>query len=361
MEYVPFRWDQYEWHEEEEPESHEQEHSVAPPRYYHTAVVVGRLLYVFGGTTGSSINSPFTNMMALDCETMKWQNIDAEGPAPYNRSSATACALGEKHFVVFGGYPYYQNSPNTIFTFDTEQNKWRLHECLGAPPPRRANCCPAYNKDKIYYTAASIHFLRISDIYNKPSHSSASTSMKSLYSHVEASIQQFNDRRKKRYSDKKHLSDQQKWFYYNQNYDTNENYDQVIDQNQSAINSERRNVTNINLRDNDTENNDNNNHDEEINMGPFRWHYVRCRGRGAVQTASHDAAVYVPSKDIIISISNYSFTQSVCYFDFKDHLWKAASCNMYNPYPIHSHCISNIGDYVVLFGAETADRTKHGS
>ena len=72
-------------------------------RYYHTAILDGSDMVVFGGTLNGYSGSRVNDAYKLDLQTNTWTAISTTGSRPIGRSSHTA-VLDGSDMVVFGGY-----------------------------------------------------------------------------------------------------------------------------------------------------------------------------------------------------------------------------------------------------------------
>jgi hypothetical protein len=80
-----------------------------PPRWTHSACVVGAGMFVFGGFFGyggTSATGRYNDLWRLDLERLTWAEVrpgDGSGPPPSVRSHHCAAALGDGKMYVFGG------------------------------------------------------------------------------------------------------------------------------------------------------------------------------------------------------------------------------------------------------------------
>lgn len=79
------------------------------PRVGHTAVVVGKSdMFVFGGSTDGR---PSKELWCLDLQSMHWDKYNSKGEIPYARFGHTAVAVGRSLYV-FGGSIRFQQQSN---------------------------------------------------------------------------------------------------------------------------------------------------------------------------------------------------------------------------------------------------------
>jgi hypothetical protein len=80
-----------------------------PPRWTHSACVVGSGMFVFGGFFGyggTSATGRYNDLWRLDLERLTWAEVtpgDGSGPPPSVRSHHCAAALGDGKMYIFGG------------------------------------------------------------------------------------------------------------------------------------------------------------------------------------------------------------------------------------------------------------------
>ena len=77
-------------------------------RRYHTASVVDRQIYVFGGQyydQSADLHFECDNQLCvLDVPTLSWVPVPVEGPAPLRRACHSAAVVGRSLFMVGGRY-----------------------------------------------------------------------------------------------------------------------------------------------------------------------------------------------------------------------------------------------------------------
>lgn len=77
-------------------------------RRYHTASVIDRKLYVFGGQyyePTADLHFECDNIVScLDVETMSWETLQVEGQAPLRRACHSAGVVGKQIYIVGGRY-----------------------------------------------------------------------------------------------------------------------------------------------------------------------------------------------------------------------------------------------------------------
>jgi len=110
-----------------------------PPNFArHSAAVVGKRIYTFGGFDG------FRKHFALgmyDTEANIWQYIyNVTGDIPHPRTNHASCAIGQ-YLYIFGGMYKDRNEAliflNDLYQFDTLTNIWKRLDGEGdIPPPK---------------------------------------------------------------------------------------------------------------------------------------------------------------------------------------------------------------------------------
>ncbi|KAL3666577.1 hypothetical protein V7S43_008204 [Phytophthora oleae] len=100
-------------------------------RLYHSAVVVGTRMIVFGGRASPA--KPLGDLYALDLETKRWEKIAAQGVGPSPRWKHCSCAVGSVVYV-HGGRDA-EHVFGDLFALDLSQNppQWRQIESPSVP------------------------------------------------------------------------------------------------------------------------------------------------------------------------------------------------------------------------------------
>jgi len=87
----------------------------------HTAVVVGRQMWVFGGCRQKDV---YTNSLhALDLDAWRWTRPEVIGDAPDPRMAHSCCLVGQSRLVFFGGCGS-KPAFNDLTILDTEKLVW---------------------------------------------------------------------------------------------------------------------------------------------------------------------------------------------------------------------------------------------
>lgn len=107
----------------------------APPsgRNYHTASVVGKRIFIFGGFGN---NVWLNDMHIFDSESCSWalpgESAEDEGEPPAEHSDHVAFVIGKNVFI-FGGY-YAKKQLNDLHLFDTVRERWMRPGLTGSGP-----------------------------------------------------------------------------------------------------------------------------------------------------------------------------------------------------------------------------------
>jgi len=107
------------------------------PRSDHSAVVVGKSIFIFGGSDDKV--SPLNDVHRFDTETLTWSTLDVKGNPPSVRSGHTTIAVGNNIFL-FGGARWdsrtsqWLSKSNELFIFDTVTYTWTKPSTSGRPP-----------------------------------------------------------------------------------------------------------------------------------------------------------------------------------------------------------------------------------
>lgn len=113
----------------------EKQHDDPTPRRDHSMVKCGRKYYLFGGWNG---NDQFNDMWSWDSKKVSWGIVETVGTAPCPRRGHVAVTVGKKIYI-FGGIFGFSKFLNDIFVFDTTNNEWsQLTEVAGEGPSPRA-------------------------------------------------------------------------------------------------------------------------------------------------------------------------------------------------------------------------------
>ncbi|CAM0142355.1 unnamed protein product [Umbelopsis sp. WA50703] len=128
----------------------------------HTSVLVGELMFVFGG---SDHKGCFNTLYILELDTFTWSKPRTHGtpPPPCRAHSATYYAKQKKIFLFGGGEgPVYYND---LYVLDTESLTWSIPTIAGeSPSARRAHSTFVWN-DKLYVFGGGDGTHALSDLF----------------------------------------------------------------------------------------------------------------------------------------------------------------------------------------------------
>ncbi|XP_030491672.2 tRNA wybutosine-synthesizing protein 2/3/4 [Cannabis sativa] len=105
---------------------------IFPSRHRHTAAVVGREIYVFGGLNNDTVSSSFH---VLDTDSMQWRELTVTGEQPCARHSHSLVAYGSQLFL-FGGYSG-DKALGDLYSFNIETCQWKREDAAGRSPHAR--------------------------------------------------------------------------------------------------------------------------------------------------------------------------------------------------------------------------------
>jgi N-acetylneuraminic acid mutarotase len=115
------------------------------PRTNHSATVLGKKMYLFGGNYTPHDDESYTilsDFWVLDTETMRWREIKAKGDVPGARTAHTLIAVNGRLFLYGGGI--WEPKPscrwirkfNDMYCYDPEENRW-----TAIPVGNKINIC----------------------------------------------------------------------------------------------------------------------------------------------------------------------------------------------------------------------------
>lgn len=120
------------------------------PRDSHSAVLVGRQMFVFGGTNGSK---KVNDLHVLDLVTKEWIRPECKGTPPCPRESHTATLIGDDRIMIFGGSGEGEaNYLNDLHILDLKTMRWSSPEVKGdIPVPRDSHGAVTVGKGLFVY------------------------------------------------------------------------------------------------------------------------------------------------------------------------------------------------------------------
>lgn len=131
-----------------------------PPihRDFHSAVAVGRNMFIFGGrstlsSTLSGLNQDiYSNKVCyFDTTTNTWHRpLISSTPSPLGRRSHSAISIGN-NILIFGGFNgRFEKHMNDLWCLDTDSMSWRHLDPKGEPPTARRRQAMCRVKNKIF-------------------------------------------------------------------------------------------------------------------------------------------------------------------------------------------------------------------
>nr|XP_020456474.1 rab9 effector protein with kelch motifs isoform X7 [Monopterus albus] len=106
------------------------------PRTYHTnSACHGDRLYVFSGGEAGAAPVSDQKLHVFDAGSMKWEKVHPKGDIPPGVTSHSAVVLG-KNIYIFGGMTA-DGASNSMYRFNTDKSRWFLMKFQGDMPPNR--------------------------------------------------------------------------------------------------------------------------------------------------------------------------------------------------------------------------------
>eukprot|EP01123_Difflugia_compressa_P010709 TRINITY_DN3994_c0_g1_i1.p1 TRINITY_DN3994_c0_g1~~TRINITY_DN3994_c0_g1_i1.p1 ORF type:complete len:633 (+),score=148.45 TRINITY_DN3994_c0_g1_i1:128-2026(+) len=103
-------------------------------RALHTATVVGRKIYIFGGANSTghrNDTSGFCDLYELDIDTMCWTECETHNTPPSPCYGHSATYIGDNNILYFGGKGY--QVLRDIHVLDTRSMEWKQYAYAGNP------------------------------------------------------------------------------------------------------------------------------------------------------------------------------------------------------------------------------------
>lgn len=117
------------------------------PRDSHAAVLIGKKMYVFGGSNG---DIPLNDLYTFNLETKSWNSVECKGQIPNPREGHSGVALYDRFFFIFGGWDgkvIFHDS----YLFDSETKIWyKIDVGNGIQPNSRESHTCILLQDYIY-------------------------------------------------------------------------------------------------------------------------------------------------------------------------------------------------------------------
>ena len=111
------------------------------PRSAHSACLIDRSIYVFGGYGGKGFSrADFNDLYSLHVDTLAWtKHVDVTGEPPAKRSCHTGLAV-KQTMLVYGGWSRGTRFSD-LHSFDTETLTWSKVDSAVMSPPRWQHSC----------------------------------------------------------------------------------------------------------------------------------------------------------------------------------------------------------------------------
>ncbi|KAF8382230.1 hypothetical protein PRIPAC_71372 [Pristionchus pacificus] len=125
-------------------------------RDFHTAVVIGDDMFVFGGRCDimgqyhSTRDVYDEQMRALNLKTNRWRVVETKGSIPSGRRSHSAFSYSSKMYVIGGFNGALNEHYNDLYEFDPATEVWTKLETFGEPPSERRRQCTLVANDRVY-------------------------------------------------------------------------------------------------------------------------------------------------------------------------------------------------------------------
>eukprot|EP00698_Gefionella_okellyi_P016333 TRINITY_DN4672_c0_g2_i1.p1 TRINITY_DN4672_c0_g2~~TRINITY_DN4672_c0_g2_i1.p1 ORF type:complete len:886 (-),score=227.41 TRINITY_DN4672_c0_g2_i1:1172-3829(-) len=106
------------------------------PCAYAASVVIGKVIYLFGGRYSSPRRT--TDVHALDTQSLTWTRLKVSGTAPSAREFHCAVFL-QGEIAIYGGWDGAKWLSD-MYVFNAERREWRTASSRVQPPPRSGHC-----------------------------------------------------------------------------------------------------------------------------------------------------------------------------------------------------------------------------
>eukprot|EP01080_Neovahlkampfia_damariscottae_P002526 gene2526-3231_t len=117
-----------------------------PARIRHSAIILHKKMYIFGGFLQNSERSD--SLFYLNLSTKIWSKIESTGIIPSPRSSHICLpTLDGKNFLIFNGK--HHSNKNEVFEYDVTNNNWSKKQIIGKFE-KKNNLTACWYQDTIY-------------------------------------------------------------------------------------------------------------------------------------------------------------------------------------------------------------------
>jgi len=128
-------------------------------RALHTATVVGRKIYIFGGANSTghrNDTSGFCDLYELDIDTMCWTECETQNTPPSPRYGHSATYIGDNKILYFGGKGY--QVLRDIHILDVKTMEWKQFAYAGNPlSPRWGHSATLHDHRVVIYGGRADH------------------------------------------------------------------------------------------------------------------------------------------------------------------------------------------------------------
>jgi len=134
---------------------------VPAQRHSHTATLVDKRIFVFGGYGQRYYN----DLIILNCATLVWSKPRVNGAGPSPRSSHSAVTDGKDKIYVFGG-SYLKSASNDLHIFDVASLTWIVGNPTGEiPTPRHSHAAALIDKEMFVIGGSDGKGILLNDVY----------------------------------------------------------------------------------------------------------------------------------------------------------------------------------------------------
>src|ERR1044072_6283254 len=123
-------------------------------RYAHTATLINDKLYILGGIKAIKETFLFLDVFVpFDTNELKWVNLSENNIIPSHKHAASIKGgLNNNELFLYGGRPLAAGGAmDLVYTFDTQNNLWRVPDITGIPPLRRTGVTTVIDYNGLIY------------------------------------------------------------------------------------------------------------------------------------------------------------------------------------------------------------------
>jgi N-acetylneuraminic acid mutarotase len=129
-------------------------------RYYHSAVIYGDTMIVFGGE--KRLDTYLNDLYILNLTNYSWSKIDSK-QVPGKRYNHSCCIYDSKMFI-FGGYGG-EVRYNDLWQFDITSKAWKLVDCCGEIPGEMSGHSATVIGDEMFIFGGGRNHVYYSTLY----------------------------------------------------------------------------------------------------------------------------------------------------------------------------------------------------